>query len=921
MTCSINRTGGLQLFTALTLIFLSVPVNGQGRNLTGWVYDLATKQPLEGVRLELQQNALVSDTDELGYFAFPFLSQGRDTISLYRDSYMPLVLPFEMNEASLDLGIIYMDRESEKLQDQQRTILSEADLEVASEDIANTSLLSASGDLLAKRAAFDLSPVFFKMRGYDSRDGEVLINGISMNRVFRGRPQWNNWGGLNDVFRNKEVSLGLAPSPKRFGGLLGTTSLITRPGSLRPGFRITTSASNRIYTARVMATYNKIPENNGWGYTLSMSRRWSEEGYKDGTAYDAYSGYGALEYQFNTYSSVFITAFLAANVRGSSAAITQEVLELVGRRYNPYWGYQGDEKRNSRLRYIKEPVIMANYEYRDPDLIIEAGLAYQWGNQSRTRLGYYNAPNPGPDYYRNLPSYYINSPVGPNLISAESSGIAFKKNAQIDWAKLIRANNNPVSAGRASYILYGDEVKEHCIRANLNTSISLGRFLHLDGGIHGFYSNAHYYARIHDLLGAGYHSDIDPFSGTRNDLNGPESKMDNELFGYSYRILAQQMELFAQLRLAKAPWSGHLSGSYYKTTFQRDGNFQNERFPDNSMGPGDKLQFAGYAFKGGISYELTKRHWFVSNAFYRLRSPVLAGIYVNPRENNLMVPDIQNEKIGSIDVSYFFLLPELRGRITAYYTRFRDLTEINFFYVESGVGADFVQQLSTGLDHLHKGLETGFLYSPSSTITLSLAASFSRFLYASDPNISLYFDTAGSQEELINPNGHAKLGKAALKGLHLAKGPSQAVSFGFEFRHPRYWWLSTTLNWLAENYTSLARVIRTNSFLIDPDTGNEYHNLNQNILNRLLKQSALEEVYLINISMGKSWILEGKYFSVFLNITNLFDTTYRSGGFDQSRKGTYSTLYLDRLGGRPSFGSKYWYGFGRTFFLNLSISF
>ncbi len=911
----------LQLY--LVLVFFLVPdtLRGQSGTVKGRVYDLITNQPLADVQLELLKAPVRLATDGSGRFAFPFPIKGRDTIIFHLEAYISLKLPFIMEETSLDLGIIYLERDIDQIQEPQRVVLSEADLEVAAEDAVNIGQLSASNDLLARRAAFDLSPVFFKIRGYDSREGQVLINGISMNRVFNGRPQWNNWGGLNDVFRNKEVSLGLTPSPRHFGGVLGTTSMETRPGSLRPGMRMTASASNRIYTTRIMATYNKVPNNKGWGYTLSFSRRWAGEGYKDGTAYDAYSVYGALEFQFNDYSSAFITAFLASNIRGSSSAITREVYELAGRKYNPYWGDQQDLKRNSRLRDIQEPVVMLNYQLRNPHLFIEAGLSFQWGSQTRTRVGYYNAPNPNPDYYRNLPSYYINSPIGANLMGAEASGIAFVDDPQLNWLQLIRANKASVSAGRASYILYGDVLEERSIRGNFNTSISLGNNVYIDGGCSGFYSSGHYFSSIRDLLGAEYHSDIEPFSGTLNDMNGATSKTENEVFGYSYDILSHQIKMFAQLRLARGPWRGFLSGTYSNDFFQREGHFQNERFPDNSLGRGNEIKFTGYGIKGGVSFEFTKRHRIESNAMYVCRPPAQSGIFINPRDNNLVVPDIQNEKISSVDVSYIFRLPYLRGRVTAYYTRFQDLTEINFFFVDSGIGSDFVQQTTSGLDHLHKGLETGISFSPSSTIKLSAATSISRYLYASDPNVSINFDTAGSQQELINPEGKADLGISKLKDLKLSRGPSQAISIGIEYRHPKYWWISTTLNRLAENYIKLAPITRTQSFKIDPETGNEYPNIDKDHLGRLLGQIPLEEVYLLNLSTGKSWILGKKYCSVFLNITNLFDAVYRSGGFDQSRNGTYGALLRDRQGGKPSFGPKYWYGFGRTFFLNLSVSF
>ena len=66
----------------------------------------------------------------------------------------------------------------------------------------------------------------FRVRGLNTDNGAVLMNGIEMNKMFDGRPQWSNWGGLNDVLRGQELSMGLAPSSYTFGGLLGQQILI-----------------------------------------------------------------------------------------------------------------------------------------------------------------------------------------------------------------------------------------------------------------------------------------------------------------------------------------------------------------------------------------------------------------------------------------------------------------------------------------------------------------------------------------------------------------------------------------------------------------------------------------------------------------------------------------------------------------------
>jgi len=117
-------------------------------------------------------------------------------------------------------------------------------------------LLQSSKDVFFRTAAYEFSSSFFKVRGLDSDNGMVHINGIEMNKLYNGRPQWGNWGGLNDVLRNQDFTDGITPSTYSFGGLLGANNINVRASEYSEGGRITYSSSNRSYTNRLMATYS-----------------------------------------------------------------------------------------------------------------------------------------------------------------------------------------------------------------------------------------------------------------------------------------------------------------------------------------------------------------------------------------------------------------------------------------------------------------------------------------------------------------------------------------------------------------------------------------------------------------------------------------------------------------------------------------
>ena len=890
--------------------------------ITGIVLNAKTRLPLSSISINFDGSAEMTKPDLDGSFKWKTSLRGTYILQLKSPDFLTKRFSIILEGVDIDLGIILIEPDITREQSDNLITLTENDLSNDEEtQSSSVGLLQATRDVFLTRAAFDFSQAFFRVRGYDSREGEVLINGVLMNKFFDGRPQWNNWGGLNDVIRNQEFTSGLEASSYTFGGILGNTNIDMRPSSLRLGLRLSSSFSNRTYTNRLMATYTSRMKSSGLSYSFSASRRWAPEGYMDGTPYDAYSLFGALEYQFNEKNTLVVTAFGAKNSRGRSSAITEEVAELIGNQYNPYWGEQNNRIRNSRERLINEPVIMLNHFYKSSNFRLTTGMAYQSGNRSRSRLGYYNAPNPDPTYYRYLPSFYVNNLIGADFTNAALAREGFLNNPQINWSQLYTANASPENMGMAVYILQNDVVADTQLSAASSATISWGNAAQLDFGTTARRLQSSNYAQITDLLGAEFHEDIDPFSNTRNDINGILRKDAHAIFNYHYDLDVLQWNGFAQLRLSKGKWQGMLAGSITNTKYQRTGRFKNERFLDNSFGPGKRLHFSGFGLKSSLSYQFTGRHWIQANAALIERPPTMQNTYINPRENHEIVPNISLERVRTIDMNYFIRLPDLTGRITGFYTHFQNTTDINFFFVDSGVGSDFVQEVITDMNRLHMGIELGLAYRASPQVKLSFVASLGKYTFDNNPNVTINFDTAGAEEDIISMDGNIDLGTAEINNFRLAQGPQTALAFGVEYRDPKYWWVGATTNYLSDNYASISTLTRTASFLLNPDTGEPFADATPENVSRLLQQNPLDTIYLLNVVGGKSWLFHNTYVNFFISINNIFDEVFRTGGFEQSRNGNFGQLQQDNLRNDPSFAPKYWYGFGRTFFLNVAVSF
>lgn len=902
------------LFTMQTIVAQTFQVSGK-------VIENQSKGGLENVVISIENKNHEVTTDDNGLFILELNSTGNYILTIFLADYVVKRIPINIENKNLDLGVIYLERDIATEQSDNLISLTDAELFDDQNSSNASGLLQATKDVFLNRAAFDFGQAFFRVRGYDSQYGKVFINNIPMNKLSNGRPQWNNWGGLNDVTRNQQFRHGLKPSEQTFGSVLGTVNIDTRPSGMRPGTRFSSSISNRTYAKRVIATHTSKLKNDNIGYSISASRRWAQEGYIEGTLYDAFSVFAAVEYKLNKQNKFLFTSMLASNRRGRSSAITEEVFELVGNRYNPYWGIQEEKIRNSRERKISEPLLIFNHFFTSDNINITSSAAYQFGTNKRGRIGYYNAPNPDPTYYRNLPSFYINSSIGANFISANNVEQVFQNDPQLNWNNLYTANQLGSQNEKASYLLFDDTVEDKQLLLASNVNWKLTSAVKLDLGLTYQTLSSHNYAKINDLLGASFHEDIDPFSNTFNDLNGDLKKVEKEIFNYNYRLDASHVETFIQANYSKKDIGAFLAANYSKTKNQRAGLFLNERFDSSSFGKSQSVNFKGFGFKGGVDYKITGRHSLVFNGAFIGKAPILQNIFVNPRENNQVVSNIQNEHIKTVDLNYFIRLPQLTGRVTGFSTRFENTTDVNFFFVDSGVGSDFVQEVVSDLDKFHQGLEIGLEYQVSSTVNLTAVAAIGNYVYANNPEVAINFDTAGLEDELINLEGNLDLGIANIKDYKLAQGPQQAYALGINYRDPKYWWVGATANYMAENYANISTLLRTDSFFLDPETGNPFPDATEENVNKLLAQKPLDDFYLLNLVGGKSWLKKGKYISIFASVNNVFNQTFRSGGYEQSRNGNFGQLREDSLSGTPSFAPKYWYGYGRTYFLNLAYSF
>ena len=912
------------VLSMFVLLFCITGFNAQNI-VKGIVTDSDSEDPLQGVLVSVVNTALNQKTGLDGAFAIKNIPKGNYIVELKLAGYETQSFPVEFVGDIVDLGIILFYKDISEDQDLSLITITDDELNddaSAADNIAG--LLQATRDIYLRTAAFEFSSSFFRIKGLDSGNGKVLINGIEMNKIYDGRAQWSNWGGLNDVLRNQEFSNGLAPSNFTFGGILGSTNINTRASEQRSGTRISYSSSNRSYVHRVMATHSTGMLDGGWAMTFSGSRRAGLEGFNEGTSYNAYSLFAAIEKKFNEKHSINLSAIFTPNRRGKSSPNTQEIFDLKGIAYNDYWGYLNGRKTNSRIKEVVEPIIMLNHYWDISDnTSVQTNVGYQFGRIGNSRLDFNGGANPSPTYYQYLPSYYERNE---DLAGAYEARNRFEDDGQLNWNRIIDANvTNAQNGIENAYVLYEDRNDDKQISVNSILNSSINDNITLNAKLEYRRLRSENFAEVIDLLGGNGYLDINPFADTenaqQNNLLSPNRVVqEGDKFRYSFLLNSDVASAFtqAQFKYNKVDFYGAVNLS--RTTHQREGLYQNGRFVDNSLGLSDKIDFTNYAVKAGLTYKITGRHLLDLNAAYLTQAPNIRNSFSNSRENNAIVDDLKSEKVFSTDFSYILRSPIVTSKLTAYYTNVKDATEISFYFAD-GVGGDntaFVQEILSGIEKQHIGLELGIEAQVTPTIKLKGAASIGQYTYANNPNLYLTSDVADNGG--FNSDFRSKDYVSLLKDYKIAAGPQNAYSVGFEYRDPNYWWFGATTNFFSKTYVDVAPLNRSANFYEDSD-GLPFSDYDPELARELLKQEKFDDYMVVNLVGGKSWKIGDKFVSVFATVNNLLGEEYKSGGFEQGRNANFRQLRDDKALDTPVFGNKYWYGRGTTYFLNVNLRF
>ena len=735
--------------------------------------------------------------------------------------------------------------------------LDESELGGASMGDQNiSSILGASRDPFFSIATFGWSFSRFKMRGYDGQYWETYMSGAPIDYIDNGFGAYSLWSGLNDVTRNRNNYVGIKSNPLTFGALGGTYTIDARASKQRKQLSVSTAFSNRTYTNRTMITYGSGITKKGWAFAASLSGRFAKEAYVAGTNYQSLSYFVSIEKIMKKHS-IALTAFGTPTKNGKTTPVEQQFYDLAGTNYyNPNWGWQNGKRRNARENYRHQPVITLTHEWKPAEnKNLLTALSYSFGENSTSGLDWYNAPDPRPQYYKNLPTY--SNDLAQQVLIEEM----YRDNPdllQIQWNKLYDANRINVDPefgkGRSVYAIKQDVKKIQRVNFNTVYNQTLSKGTELTAGINYQFMMTHNYARMKDLLGGDFWVDINRFAEfdfpnnaveIQNDADNPNRKIKvGDKYEYNVDLYFNKADIWGQIVHKFKKIDVFVAAEYSNSTYWRKGNFRSGLFLDNSKGKSAVLSFHNYGVKGGLTYKINGKNYLFANGFVQTKAPLLENVFVSYRTRDFTIANPVNEKIYSVEGGYVLNAPKVKLKATGFYTQMNDGTDLIRYYDE--LVYNFVNVSIRNIDKNYYGGELGLEANIYKGFGMTAGVSVGKYTYSSRWNTTTYVDNT---QEIILPDN-----TVYTKGFYIGGTPQQAYSLGLNYRSPKYWFITSTVNFVDRTFTEISPSRRT-AQAVDLV---EYHS---ELWNSIVSQERINPkgVWTLDIFGGYSWRLKNQF--------------------------------------------------------------
>lgn len=669
---------------------------------------------------------------------------------------------------------------------------------------------------------------------------------------------------------------------------LYSTTLFDPNSRLYSGHSLRTELFSKGYTAGFSyyagfkPEYHGVSLKYGWAYRCAARLAGGDDLYIDGISANILDlSFGASWSDRRNTLNIF--ALLPVSKRGLRRASVEECYSLLGDRlYNPLWGIDNGEMRNSRVATMKRPEVVVVWDYRltaATTMHLTADLYY--AVEGVTSLAWFDAPTPLPDNYHYLPSYYGDTSDKKLVTDAWLSNDM--RYTQIDWAGMRHTNALQLD-GHSRYVV--EERRENVANGDIVLAFDT-KFsgVSVDYGLRVGGVNYHRFKELDDLLGGEHILDLDyylvddatQYNGTKNNLQGDNLVVkEGDIFGYNYALRGLKTEIFGRADWEYSDMRFALSANIGSERIWRKGFFEKELYRGaGSYGRSQSVRQNPYSFSLAWSYVLDNQT-FGASVLVADESHTVDNLFFNPEYNNRVVADVEMAKRRTAKLSYS-LMPSTALRFSALlFANYRadGLEVVRYFDDMSGIYSNAVID---DISWLGYGVDLGAEVRWNGLFSSNFRAVLSSYKYLGYPDFCLYSN---------NDNSLIACTKADMNGVHL--GGAEVAMYGdISFRHGG-WMATASLSWCDGGYLSPSFVPRTRRVLNFAASNEERA--------ELVAQRNLPSATVADLTISKRIKLKsGASLSAMLAIRNILGGSWIANGYESNRVRCVKNDYYTRI--------------------------
>lgn len=772
-------------------------------------------------------------------------------------------------------------------------------------------ILTSTPSIYATKGGGGFGDGRVNIRGFDTSNTAVMINGVPVNDMEGGTVYWSNWLGLSDVTSAMQVQRGLGSSKLAIASVGGTINIITRAADKKREGNVTVGLGNDGYL-KTLFSYNTGKSATGWSSSFLMSRT-AGNTYIDGSQFEAYNYYFALGYQRGKHDFQFtftgapqwhnqtFNNTIKTDLDMGDGKLDGVLSDKPNRRYNSNWGYLNGREYSQSVNYYSKPVASLNWDWSMTEKSKLSTVLYaSWGRGGGTGiLGSINGTGinalpktrDGLIRFDDIVAWNQGQAVNWNSAVAPGTGINKVNTAPGIGGYVSATNTNNGITRRASvnsHDWYGILTNfQHKIDDSWNFSV----------GFDGRYYYGYHPGLVTDFLGntqyreAGNYNQYPYYTVTQSYNASPPAnpfaaavKDKSQIVYRNYDGKVIWGGVFGQLEYSGEKLTAFVQGSASEQSNQRIDNWVWDGVSTVPAGysttqqgqavertTDQKFRF-GYNAKGGVNYNINENHNVFVNLGIYSKQPNQNAIfpYVLPPKTfgslyqQIVSKDLKNEKVESAEIGYGFKSEKLRVNVNGYYTDWKDRTQrvsgITYTKPDNTIATNGVALL-TGVREVHVGAELEAFYKATSYLEFNGMFSVGNWKYKNNPTGRV--TDANGDPVLTNGADSAVL---ALDGMKVGDAAQTTAAIGATVKPVKNLDVFATWRYYDNLYGTFSI---TNQYVIKdgviPAARAEKGSLKAPSYNL----TDLGASYTFSLNNGHRLIITG-------NVYNLFDTIYIS---------------------------------------------